>query len=348
MKHGISVQALAAEVQRQQEAKQDFKARSGSHFRMTPDTLLELDGLSAFPIRDHAHKQIAEFAGIPGKYYETMRREAPGLLAANTNHWFEQKRETRLIRTLDGQTRALLSSRFQPLDNPELMNAALPALYEHPALRIESCQITPNRLYLKAVFPRLEFEVKKGDLVQFGLSISNSEIGDGSLEVALLVFQLICNNGMIVEDGRTRRNHVGGRIGDSDQAVAYMADETRAAAERAFFLKLRDTIKHMLTEGFCADVANKMRRAAGEPIRGNPNDAIEAIAKRHSLTEDEKGDVLRFLAQGGDMSQWGLVSAVTRAAQDVENYDRATELERIGGRILDLTSGEWQRVALAA
>ena len=36
-----------------------------------------------------------------------------------------------------------------------------------------------------------------------------------------------------------------------------------------------------------------------------------------------------------DFSQFGLVNAVTRASQDVDNYNRATELERIGEQFLE-------------
>jgi hypothetical protein len=36
------------------------------------------------------------------------------------------------------------------------------------------------------------------------------------------------------------------------------------------------------------------------------------------------------------LSQWGLVNAITRTSQDVTDYDRATELERLGGVVLDM------------
>jgi hypothetical protein len=48
------------------------------------------------------------------------------------------------------------------------------------------------------------------------------------------------------------------------------------------------------------------------------------------------------------MSQWGLANAVTRAAQDVESYDRATELEALGGDVVILPAGEWKALASAA
>ena len=38
---------------------------------------------------------------------------------------------------------------------------------------------------------------------------------------------------------------------------------------------------------------------------------------------------------GNDLSHYGLVNAVTRASQDIEDYNRATELERIGGVLLE-------------
>ena len=43
-----------------------------------------------------------------------------------------------------------------------------------------------------------------------------------------------------------------------------------------------------------------------------------------------------------DLSIWGLQAAVTRYSQDVDRYDRATELETAGGSIIDLGPGEWK------
>lgn len=45
--------------------------------------------------------------------------------------------------------------------------------------------------------------------------------------------------------------------------------------------------------------------------------------------------ILRHFIMGNDFSHFGLVNAVTRSSQDVADYNRATELERIGGTLLD-------------
>jgi len=56
------------------------------------------------------------------------------------------------------------------------------------------------------------------------------------------------------------------------------------------------------------------------------------LSNRLSLTQDEQSSVLRHLIEGGDLSQYGLINAVTRT--------RATEL--------DLKPTEWRDLALAA
>ena len=39
---------------------------------------------------------------------------------------------------------------------------------------------------------------------------------------------------------------------------------------------------------------------------------------------------------GGDNSRYGLINAVTAASKLADSYERATELERIGGELLAL------------
>jgi len=48
---------------------------------------------------------------------------------------------------------------------------------------------------------------------------------------------------------------------------------------------------------------------------------------------------------GGDLSKWGLANAVTSLANEAEDYDRVVELERIGGKIVDLTPTEFKVLA---
>lgn len=57
--------------------------------------------------------------------------------------------------------------------------------------------------------------------------------------------------------------------------------------------------------------------------------------------------MLQHLIESKDMTKFGLVNAVTRYSQDVKDYDRATDLERMGGQVLELKGSQWKTIAEA-
>ncbi len=54
---------------------------------------------------------------------------------------------------------------------------------------------------------------------------------------------------------------------------------------------------------------------------------------------------MQHLIRGGDLSAWGLANAITRTAEDAADYDRATELEVAGGRVIELGPADWKALA---
>ena len=72
------------------------------------------------------------------------------------------------------------------------------------------------------------------------------------------------------------------------------------------------------------------------------------LQKRAALTDDDRGGILRHLINGGDLSRWGVTNAVTRYSQDVQSYDKATELEALGGTLIELNKTDWRAIAEAA
>lgn len=302
-----------------------------------------------FGINNHAHQQIGARLGINKMYYDKMRAEAPELLAKNVNHWFEKQAEPRLVRILDGTTRAFLSDRYQRIENEEIANTVLPVLLESgQGVRIESCSVTDTKMYIKAVFPKVEGEVAKGDIVQAGIAISNSEVGSGTVKIEPLVFRLVCANGLIINDSKFSARHVGARISADEGLRELFSDETVQADDRAILLKVRDVVRASFDEARFARHLDSMRAASEDKITGNPAEAVKVLSKKMLLNEFESGSVLRHLIEGGDVSRWGVLNAVTRTAQDVESYDRANELESMGGVILNLPKTEWRVMAEAA
>src|SRR5207249_3273087 len=101
-----------------------------------------------------AHSQLAELVGIPKAYYDRMREKAPLLFANSVNHWLAENESARLVRTVGGAARAVLSGKYYPLDNAPLLQATLPTLHEH-GFKIVSAEVTERKLYLKAVMPKI-------------------------------------------------------------------------------------------------------------------------------------------------------------------------------------------------
>ena len=342
MRQGRTLQELGRELQRQRRNRQDFLADTRSlemESNNYGSTLhLSLDGKTyGFGIGELAHQQIAARLNIPYRYYAKMQSEAPDLLDRNVNMWLEQKPERRMIRVLDGKVRAFLSDRYRRLDNLELCAAVLPVIQEMQGAQIESCEITPSHLYIKVVNRRVKAEVRVGDVVQAGFVVSNSEVGLGSLRVEPLVFRLVCKNGLICKDLAQKKYHVGRQVNVSDDSAYELYSEaTLAQDDRAFFMKVQDVVRAAVDEAKFMLTVEKMRESTQIPLKHDPVKSVELLADKFQLTENERGDILRQLFMGGDNSRYGLVNAVTAASKIAKTYERATDLERIGGEILSM------------
>ena len=342
LKQGKTLSELGRELQRQRLNRQDFLADTrslemqsdsfGSTLRLSID-----DHPLTFSVGDIAHQQIASRLNIPFRYYQKMQAAAPQLLDQNVNTWFAQNPERRMVRVLDGNVRAFLSDRYRRLDNLELCAAVLPVINEMKGANIESCEVTPSHLYIKVVNRKLKAEVRVGDVVQAGFVVSNSEVGLGSLRVEPLVFRLVCKNGLICKDLAQKKYHVGRQVNLSDDsAYEVYSDETLAQDDKAFFMKVQDIVRAAVDEAKFLLTVDKMREATQIPLEHNPVKSVELLADKFLLTENERGDILRQLFFGGDNTRYGLVNAVTSASKIAKSYERATDLERIGGEILAL------------
>ena len=341
MKQGIrTIEKLYDELDRQREARTDLIANTKNLMvNSTRGTSLisvatDNDVLS-YAVSEVAHRQIAERLNIPYKYYERMRLDYPELLDQNINGWLARTPEKRMLRTLDGKLRAFLSDRYRRLDNLELVDHVLPVLAEMKGCEIVSCDVTETHLYLKIINKALKTEVIPGDVVQAGFVISNSEIGLGALKVEPLVYRLICKNGMISKDYSHKKYHTGRQVDDTDNAYELYSDATLEADDKAYFLKVQDIVKAAVDETKFALTVDKLRASMEIPTANNPVETVEILGDRYLLNKNERGSILRNFIMGNDLSHYGLVNAVTRASQDIEDYNRATELERIGGVLLE-------------
>ena len=365
MKQGRTIRELAVEIDRQLNAKADYVA-STKHLGMftNPERnnqlFLMMKDHGDYGITTNAHNQIADRLGIPQKYYNTMRANAPDLLTQNVNHWFKANPENRLVRTLDGNARAYLSKQYRRLDNHDLADAVLPALRDHGA-DVHSCEITEDRFYIKGVIDSVTQEVpppppRRGQaasgntapvVVSPGLIISNSEIGLGSLMIQPAIHFLRCTNMATWASHALRKRHVGAHLAAEDDGITqYLSDRTLALSDAAFWGKVKDMTAAALDGAIFQDIVSQLHAARQVHIdSGAVPDTVRKLADSEGLTGDEQSGILQFLIEGGDLTQFGLSNAVTRYSQEVDSYDRATHLEHLGGSVIALPRNDWNLIA---
>lgn len=348
MKVGKSLIDLATEIERQAKSKQDYIADT-RQIAMLPDSgkLAISNVTQPMQLRHHAHRQLADRIGVPFKYYERMLTQTPELLAQNVNHWLQAEPERRMVRTLDGDVRAFLSDRYARIDNYDVAQVVIPILRDN-GMVVRSCEVTESRLYIKATAPQITAKVegsrRVGDVVEAGALVTNSEIGMGALSVKPFWMFLACLNGM-VRDKVMHAAHIGRK---QDAVDGLLSDSTKRAEDSVVLMKLRDVLKGAMDAARFQREIERISEQTQQKLTGDPAKAVELLSNELGLSDQEQGGVLRHLIEGGDLSRFGVTNAVTRLAEDVQSYDRATEIEALGGSIIDLSATQWTRIAEAA
>ena len=324
MKQGRTLPEVMTELKRQNKEKRDFICPAPL-FRLEDDgqtfgiTNTNTGVQESFGTTNLFHRQIGSTLNIPAKYYDMMRSQKPELLAQNVNAWFGDRKQSYMIRSMDygnGRVaRALLSDRYRRIDNLLIALEILPIFMGNDQYEVVSAII-----------------------------ISNSEVGLGAVIVRPFLNRLICTNGCVVNDFGERRHHVGRQTKAVEDSFDLYSDAVIEAEDKAFMLKLRDVARATLDESRYPTIIGKLQDSTRALITGKVQDVVELASKSYGFNQTEQESILDYLIRGGDMSLYGLSNAVTRMSQDVDSYDRATELESIGWDIATMEPTKWKEI----
>lgn len=307
-----------------------------------------------------AHSQIATYTDIPKGYYDRISNENAELLAWNVNHGLarateiakqEKRQESRMVRTVNDTARAVLSSRYRILDCHDLADTVLPTMIQE-GLQVVASELTERRFFIKALSPKLTTEIKKGDMVQYGLVISSSDVGSGSVRVEPLIYRLVCANGMIANTA-IKKFHVGKNQAEED-IRELLTDDTKHLTDAAFWAQVNDVVKGSMNPRVFEAQVDRLRVAANEEIKNfDLPRVVELTMKATGITgEGKKNSILAALASGNEgagLTRWGLINSFTRAAQDEGvNFEESIEMERAAGQILELPKAAWSHIAAVA
>jgi len=329
--------ALVERVREMDQNHEDFLVPS-EQLRYDMDDMINFGG-SAYTMNDVAHGHMATKMRVPRSFYNRVG-DYPGLRTEMMNRFLETDERTHFVRTMEGTARGILSDRFKPIDNIAILSAAAPVLRDME-IDFKSSSITDKRMYLQVTFPNMNEEITVGDVVHYGLTITNSEVGFGMVTVSPTIWRLVCSNGMIVKAAINHR-HIGKQM-EIGEDYSVFSDEAIRADREAFNLKLRDTIQAAVNEASFESLVGEMKEAAGIHI-ANPVKTIKNITKKFSLSDESEEKLTDGLIREG-ATKWGLINAVTGMAHETKSPDYAYDLEIIGSKILKLSGKEWESIA---
>ena len=350
--NSMTLPELDAALQARLALKKDFTATANSmavaaHGSSREDYMLEVDGIGDFQMNPIFHSQMATRMKVPLQFYDRALSHPDEFVPLLNALLHRDYGKESMIRTVGKTARAMLSPKYRRIDDELIAKTAIAALSSLGEFQVKSCNLTDRKMYIKVLFEETRMDVKVGDTVEAGLIISNSEVGMGSFSVSPFIHRLWCLNGMVVNDSKLRRRHLGRYIGtgeDGAQEIEF-SDETIKAEDDALMLKVRDMVVDTADKGKFEATVHKLQEAAEDKPKTDPEKAVKELSQRFGLKDEERASIFDSLINGGDTSRYGFLNAVTHAAQGVDSYDRGVEMEEIGGMILDLEPSEWSSIA---
>ena len=380
MKRGMSLENLLTTVIEQRDTKRDFVANTKEAVSMVKADdmpngvalVLLKEGeseLERFSITKNCHRQIAGRLRIPLKHYFRMLEDYRELIVNEVNAIFKNEPQTRLLRTLDGKARAFLSDVYRTIDNDEVIERALPPIVKGDVpSQLLSSNVSENAMHIKVLFTGDDLAQDIGelarpqnhiggqsngttrDIIRPGAVISNSETGHGRLRIDGFFYRDFCLNGCVYgteEIFSYKRNHIGSRL-EGNESFEVFSDETKRKQNELIIAEVTDSMKALTSVENVQKMGDSLRATKEGTEVKNAFAAVDQLAKEVDIRDGEKESIIENLLSDGDMSRWGMLNAVTKVANtDAVDYERACELENIGGQLIEMQMRQWDRIAVA-
>jgi hypothetical protein len=283
------------------------------------------------PLHDHAFKQLASRAGLPGAYATKLAAGEPWereLLTYAMGQHLSHSDDRYLVREVGGSVRGVLSDSYRRMDSRPLLEAFVTACQEVGAQPYEGVA-SDIRSSVRVIVPRV-FEPVPGEAIVFGLSWQNSDFGAGAFGISAFVLRLICLNGL-VGASELKKIHFGSRLEDLALSQTTYDLDTKTLASAT-----GDVVRGVLSESAIENRLDLVRRAHthetdwARAVRG----MSQALSKAEStkVREAFEGNDTVMLPPG--QSMWRFSNALSWVANSTENPDRKIELQGLAGSVL--------------
>lgn len=297
----------------------------------------------------HAVRQMATTVDLPMKFIDGLQSTpefwAKELLAHNLQKVFSNRyaKDRYLLRSIRGELRGFLSDRFRRLDSRPIVEAFAKAVQEKGALPYDG-YVTDTKIAIQAIMPEV-YEPIPGEMVAYGLSLENSDFGNGALSIRAYLLRIWCSNLAVTEE-QMRQVHLGRRLDDS---MMYSEETYRLDAETTVSA-LKDVIGAQLNADTLHSRMETIRQANATAI--DPAGAKEEL--RRLLLKSETDAVIEaynspdtYNLPAGN-TQWRMSNAVSWIAGKTEDAERRLELMKVAGDMLPKTQKATNKVLAEA
>lgn len=301
------------------------------------------------------HQHLSEKLDIPKKYYNRIQGLTDtNLIDQNVTHWLKAMKGNVFLRTFidnqnnEGFARAILSDRYNVIDNFDVLFSALEAVKSSGLnLKIEDngCDLSESKMYVRFVAPDVEINAPEllknyrnpkggsgvGDGIITGFVITNSELGQGSFSISPRAVVLKCQNGMVFKNDAFGKVHLGSKMEQFSQID--WSEETKRKNYELIQAQVKDAVNQFTSEDFLAKKISELN-GYSEIELNHPVETVKNVSRYLNITEEKEKNILDFFMRGGDFSAMGVSQALTFFAHETKDADEAHEMETVAIDIL--------------
>ncbi len=329
-------------------------AKTGNASKFAPRWGLQSPGVAGFPgileLSTHAIGQFCSRSMLDFNQ-RLLNRLPPQSVFHDMNYLLANDvgDKMSLLRMVHGSednstamARAILGSRFTPLDDLELLTVAGEYLQD-AVVRFHGT--TGLTSHFTATFP----SESRGDGVEPGIHIANSEVGVRSVTIQAVLFRKICTNvlpriDMMGDFGQSKSGNLYLRDGDGAHNLSGARKGTVEGGWRFIHTgnheRLSEFVKNAVEEATSASnpMLEMWDKGLGVKV-DDPAKALERIAKLSSLGKDDHAAVVNAHTEEAAVSGLdfansvtGIANAFTRAANGQTDAEKRYDFQMAGAR----------------
>lgn len=289
-----------------------------------------MDNPELFATTRRSLRQLCGTLKLPVRYADRLTDEGHSdLLIENVNTLFAREHKIHMVRTLDSDCRAFLSSSYKTISNYDVLKVAASEATKVGGelwdLRLDDDgghfrTLIVNKDVRGQVNTDRNFNGRwrwrpedHGDPYLYpAVTIGNSETGEGSYFADLSLLNGICCN-FFVWERKLAKVHLGAKKEAVGELV--FSEETRAAESELVLARTRDVLRAAFDPVRFKAICDKINETTTRniPEEAKATEVVNATLKLCKLHEEHAEMVLEHFLRSGDKTQFGLANALNEA-----------------------------------